>query len=70
MCASIAAGLRAVGMIPAAFPNRFAFGPTAYRSVGGLVAAACYFLGTSAMMGIAFATAVTTLFTICGESDC
>jgi hypothetical protein len=41
-----------------------------YGSGRRLSLAVGYFLGTGAMIGVAFALAVATLFTFCGQPDC
>jgi hypothetical protein len=61
---SLETGLQAVLMIPAAAVIALLSALTAYRSGCGKRGAFGYFLGTSAMMGVAFAIAVATIFTV------
>lgn len=61
---SLATGLHAVLMIPAAVVIALLSALTAYRSGRSNLRALGYFLGTGAMMGVAFAIAVATIFTI------
>ena len=67
---SIATDLQAVLMIHAAFVMAMLSAWTAYRSGLGKRGTLAYFLGTVAMMGVAFIVAIATLFTICGRDDC
>jgi hypothetical protein len=59
-------------MIPAAFVIALLSAAIGYRSRRGKSAALGYFLGTSAMMGVALTIAVATTVTFfCGDSgDC
>jgi hypothetical protein len=70
ICASIAIGMQAVWAIPVAVGMALVSAMIGYRSGPGLFRAVAYFLGTGAMMGVAFAIAVATLFAICGNPDC
>jgi hypothetical protein len=70
IAASIATGMQAVWMIPAAAVIALVSAMIRYRSGPRLHRAVAYFLGTGMMMGVAFAIAVATLFTICGNPDC
>jgi hypothetical protein len=68
--ASLATHLQAVSMIPAAVVAALLSALTAFRSGRGKHAALGYFLGTGAMMAVAFAITIVTIFTIyCGDAD-
>ena len=67
---SLATDLQAVLMVPAAVVIALLSALTAYRSGRGNLGAFGYFLGTSLMMGIAFAIAIWVLFEIaCGDGS-
>ena len=61
---SLGSGLQAVLMIPAAVVIAVLSALTAYRSGRGNRGALGHFLGTSAMMGVAFVIAIAIVFTI------
>jgi hypothetical protein len=69
---NVGTDLQAMQMIPTALGVALLSAAIAYRSRRGKGVALGYFLGTSAMMGFAFAVAIATLLTFsCGESgDC
>ena len=67
---SVATGMQAVLMIPAAVVVALLSTLTGYGSGRGKLAAFGYFLGTCVMMAVAFAIAVATIFTIiCGDGS-
>jgi hypothetical protein len=72
--ASLGTHLQAVSMIPAAFVAALLSASTAYRSGRGKHGALGYFLGTGAMLGVAFAITVIAILSVyCGDSidgDC
>lgn len=61
---SLATGVHAVRMIPAALLVSLASSLTAWRSGRGVHAVVGYFVGAAALMGVAFAVAVVAMFTI------
>ena len=65
---SLYTGFDAVEMIPAAIAVALLSGLTAWAAGRGRLAALGYFLGTGAMMGVAFWIAIFILLTIaCGD---
>jgi hypothetical protein len=67
---SLATDLQAVLMVPAAVVMALLSALTAYRSGRDKLGAFGYFLGTSLMMGVAFAIAIWVLFEIaCGDGS-
>jgi hypothetical protein len=66
---SLATDVQAILMVPAAVVTALLSALTAYRSGRGALGAFGYFLGTSVMMGVAFAIAVAVLLEIYCEED-